>query len=49
MTNSPAFRYTIEMPAGLIDAGETPAQAAIRELKEECGLVRAGCPTGCHA
>jgi len=35
----PMAKYTIEMPAGLIDAGETPAQAAIRELKEECGLV----------
>jgi 8-oxo-dGTP pyrophosphatase MutT (NUDIX family) len=24
---------------GLIDEGETPAQAALRELKEECGYV----------
>lgn len=27
------------MPAGLIDAGETPEQAAERELKEETGYV----------
>ena len=27
----------VEFPAGLIDAGETPAQAAVRELREETG------------
>lgn len=32
-------KYCIEMPAGLIDAGENPKEAAVRELKEECGLV----------
>ncbi len=26
-----------QFPAGLIDAGETPAQAALRELREETG------------
>ena len=26
-----------EFPAGIIDKGETPEQAAIRELQEECG------------
>lgn len=29
----------LEMPAGMIDAGETAAQAASRELREETGLV----------
>ncbi len=29
----------LELPAGLIDSGETPAQAACRELKEECGYT----------
>lgn len=28
-----------ELPAGLIDNGETAEQAAIRELKEETGYV----------
>lgn len=31
-----AFLY--ELPAGLVDGGETPAQAAVREMKEETGL-----------
>ncbi|AZI41418.1 NUDIX hydrolase [Deinococcus psychrotolerans] len=30
--------YTTEVPAGLIDAGETPEAAARRELQEEAGL-----------
>jgi ADP-ribose pyrophosphatase len=30
---------TLELPAGLIDPGETPAQAAARELAEEAGLA----------
>lgn len=29
----------IEVPAGLIDEGETPAECAVRELKEETGFV----------
>ena len=38
------FRYPIndymyEIPAGLIDPGEAPAQSAVREMKEETGLT----------
>ena len=28
----------LEFPAGMIDQGETPEEAAIRELQEECGF-----------
>ena len=31
-------RYTLELPSGLVDAGETPAEAAARELLEETGF-----------
>ncbi len=34
----PLGDYLYELPAGLIDAGETPDIAAVRELKEETGL-----------
>lgn len=32
-------RFTLELPSGTLDAGETPAQAAVRELTEETGLL----------
>jgi len=34
----PLAYFEIGFPAGLIDKGETPEQAAIREFKEETGL-----------
>jgi ADP-ribose pyrophosphatase len=30
-------RYTVELPAGLVDPGEAPAESAARELMEETG------------
>ena len=35
----PVDKVCIEVPAGLVDAGETAEQAAVRELKEETGYV----------
>jgi 8-oxo-dGTP diphosphatase len=32
------FRQSWELPGGRIDPGETPRQAAVRELREETGL-----------
>ncbi len=34
----PLDDYLYELPAGLIDAGETPEQSAVREMKEETGM-----------
>jgi 8-oxo-dGTP pyrophosphatase MutT (NUDIX family) len=35
----PVDAMTVELPAGLIDAGESAEAAALRELKEETGFV----------
>jgi 8-oxo-dGTP pyrophosphatase MutT (NUDIX family) len=35
----PVDAFTIELPAGLIDAGESASEAAVRELWEETGLT----------
>jgi ADP-ribose pyrophosphatase len=34
-------RYTVELPSGLVDPGESPMQAAQRELLEETGYAAA--------
>jgi ADP-ribose pyrophosphatase len=34
-----ATEPTLELPSGKIEPGETPAEAAARELAEECGLA----------
>ena len=32
-------RVTLEIPGGMVDAGESPQEAAVRELKEETGFA----------
>lgn len=39
----PVQATCVEFPAGLIDEGETPEKAAVRELKEETGYVGKVC------
>lgn len=48
-------KIALEFPAGIIDKGETPEQAALRELQEECGfsinneqLTMSNCSTEPH-
>jgi ADP-ribose pyrophosphatase len=35
----PIGKIVIEIPAGLIDEGETPEECAVRELQEETGFI----------
>jgi 8-oxo-dGTP pyrophosphatase MutT (NUDIX family) len=37
-------KIALEFPAGIIDKGETPEEAAVRELQEECGFCMKGDP-----
>jgi ADP-ribose pyrophosphatase len=43
----PVEAFCVEFPAGLIDQGETPEQAAVRELKEETGYEGKVSPNPC--
>jgi len=36
---APVGKLCIEFPSGLVDAGETPEEAALRELREETGFT----------
>ncbi|GAB1213127.1 hypothetical protein ATERTT37_002276 [Aspergillus terreus] len=43
----PIDMVVVEVPAGLIDAGETVEECAVRELKEETGYVGVAEQTSC--
>lgn len=46
----PVYKDGWELPGGVIDPGETPWEAAVREIKEELGLtVTWMVPRGCCA
>jgi 8-oxo-dGTP pyrophosphatase MutT (NUDIX family) len=42
MKRAPTGRTSWELPGGEVGAGETPVEAGLRELFEECGLVARG-------
>lgn len=39
---APVDKMVIEVPAGLIDEGESAEEAAVRELREETGYIVRG-------